>query len=98
MKKVILGLIVLMCCGSVFAGGIGLPTERIALPPVSGNYLVCVWDETSKAWLQSFENYDQSGSYDFAVPSWGKWYWIGLWDQTAGQYVFGKWIGHFITN
>ncbi len=97
MKKLIIGIIALVVCGNVIAGEVGLPVEKIALPAVSGNHLVCIWDETEQTWLQSFSSYDQTGSYSFQVPTWGRWYWIGLWDEAKGQYVFGKWIGHFKT-
>ncbi len=97
MKKLMIVLIACMVCGSALAGEVGLPIERIALPSVTGQYLVCVWDDSAETWHQAFETYDHSGSYEFHVPSWGKWYWVGLWDQTKSEYVFGKWIGHFIT-
>ena len=96
MKKIIAVLIVVLVCGSAYCGEVGLPLERIALPSVSGSHLICVWDASSETWLKSFEAYDQSGAYEFQVPAWGKWYWIGLWDEATGEYVFGKWIGHFI--
>lgn len=82
---------------SCFSGEVGLPMEHVALPPVSveGSYLVCVWDEAAQDWLQGFESYPHTGSYEFQIPDWGKWYWVGLWDETKGEYVFGKWIGHF---
>jgi len=78
-------------------GQVGLPTERFALPTLQGEHLVCMWDLTAEDWLQAHENYDHSGGYIFPVPVWDQWYWIGLWDLTAEEYVFGKWIGHFIT-
>ncbi|VGO21686.1 hypothetical protein [Pontiella sulfatireligans] len=98
MKKYIAALIILAACGSVFSGQVGLPMERIALPPVEGSQLVCIWDDTAGQWVGAFEDYDHAGVYDFQVPEWGKWYWIGLWDEAAGEYVFGKWIGHFIVD
>ncbi|MBN2161535.1 MAG: hypothetical protein JXR25_14105 [Pontiellaceae bacterium] len=96
MKKLLITLSVLLIGVRVLAGAVGLPKERIALPAVSGSHLVCIWDETANAWLQDFEAYDHAGSYSFQLPSWGQWYWIGLWDEDQGAYVFGKWIGHFI--
>ena len=78
-----------------FGGTIGLPVERLAMPVVSGDHLVCIWDAEANAWLQSFEQYDHAGTYDFKVPEWGRWYWVGLWDSDRGEYVFGKWIGYF---
>ena len=95
MKKLITALVAVLICGNVIAGTIGLPVERLALPAVSGTHLVCVWDNTANAWLQDFEVYDHAGTYDFQLPSYGKWYWVGLWDSTKGEYVFGKWVGHF---
>ena len=98
MKKVILIIVLFVACTRVWSGQVGLPEEQIALPAVQGDYLVCIWDETSEQWLQSHQDYDLSGTYSFQLPDWGNWYWIGLWDKVNEQYVFGKWIGHFITN
>ncbi len=95
MKKLWWVLAVGMVCALATGGTVGLPEERVALPPVQGDFLVCVWDQAAGDWLQGFEDYDHSGSYRFQVPAWGQWYWVGLWDNNAGQYVFGKWIGHF---
>lgn len=100
MKKGLIALAVLALCGISFGGEIGKPRERLALPAVQGSHLICIWDETARAWLSgnSFEQYDHSGSYSFQVPEWGRWYWVGLWDEQKEQYAFGKWIGHFIVN
>lgn len=97
MKKSILASILFIMCVSSFSGQVGRPTEMIALPAVQGNHLVCIWDETAGQWLQDFESYEHEGTFQFQVPEWGKWYWIGLWDEAAGDYVFGKWVGHFPT-
>lgn len=96
MKKTILTLMVLMGLG-VHAGQVSLPQERFALPAVQGSHLVCIWDETANNWYSAFTSYDQQGVINFQVPEWGKWYWVGLWDEQAGEYVFGKWVGHFIS-
>ncbi len=97
MKKNILVLIMLLGA-RVYAGQVALPVERLALPQVQGNHLICIWDETASNWHASFASYDHGGSISFQVPEWDKWYWVGLWDEEAGQYVFGKWVGHFVTN
>jgi len=99
MKKTILALLIgLSACAGAFAGQVKLPTEHIVLPAVQGDYLICIWDESANDWAGAFASYDHAGSVDFQVPAWGKWYWIGLWDVAGEQYVFGKWIGHFITD
>ena len=98
MKKAIMLLVMFIACNNVWSGQIGLPDEQIALPAVQGSHLVCIWDESAGQWLQSHQTYDQSGIYSFKLPAWGRWYWVGLWDQSNGQYVFGKWVGHFLTN
>ena len=98
MKKIVLIGMLLMACTVARSGEVGLPTEHIALPAVTGSHLVCIWDETAGQWYQSHQAYDHSGAIDFQVPKWGNWYWIGLWDNASGQYVFGKWIGHFLTD
>lgn len=94
MKKIILAL--MMFAGlAVYAGQISLPEERLALPNVQGSHLVCVWDEAANNWHGAFASYDHSGSLTFQPPELGKWYWVGLWDEQLGDYVYGKWIGHF---
>ena len=98
MKIYIMAIIMFVMCATAFSGQVGLPTERIALPAVQGDFLVCVWDQTASDWIGGFASYDHKGSVGFEVPAWGKWYWIGLWDVANEQYVFGKWIGHFITD
>jgi hypothetical protein len=97
MRKAVLILALLALVGNIRGGVVGLPREHVALPVVQGDHLICIWDETAGAWLKGFERYNHAGSYSFQLPQWGRWYWIGLWDESAGRYVFGKWIGHFIT-
>lgn len=97
MKKSTMALIISIICANAFCGSVGLPRERLALPALQGEHLVCIWDETAGDWLRSFETYDHVGTYEFQVPAWGHWYWIGVWDEQNGEYVFGKWIGHFIS-
>jgi len=98
MKKSILTAIIAIACMRAFSGDAGLPTERLALPVVQGNHLICIWDDTAGEWLGEFSTYDHAGTFDFPVPEWEKWYWVGLWDDQTGEYVFGKWIGHFQTH
>jgi len=95
MKKMIIAVAILMSAGAM-AGQIGLPKEHLALPALQGEHLVCIWDQTANSWYTDFATYDHKGSLDFQVPAWGRWYWIGLWDSTKSEYVFGKWIGHFL--
>lgn len=96
MKKAVL-ILVMLAGFAAFAGQVGFPTEQIALPSVQGSFLICVWDDEANQWIGPFIAYDHTGSYRFEVPAWDRWYWIGLWDQAKGQYVFAKWIGHFKT-
>ncbi len=100
MKKTTMVLMMVAVCMSAFAGEVGLPTEHLALPAVQagGEYKVCFWDQTAGNWLREHASYGHEGSLDFEVPAWGQWYWIGLWDVANEEYVFGKWIGHFITD
>lgn len=98
MKKSILALFVLIVSLNSFSGKVGLPREILALPEVEGTHLVCIWDEIDQVWLREFETYDHAGEYDFQLPEWGKWYWVGLWDVALGDYVFEKWVGHFQTD
>jgi hypothetical protein len=97
MKKNILALLMLVgVCA--YAGQLARPVERLALPEVQGEHLICIWDETANDWYTGFVSYDHEGSYNFQVPEWENWYWIGLWDEASGEYVYGKWIGHFQTH
>jgi hypothetical protein len=98
MKKSMLVLILCLICGGVFSGQVGVPIERLEFPIVEGEHWVCVWDEAAGNWYTDFEIYDHSRSYRLQVPAWGKWYWIGLWNATTGEYVYEKWIGHFPTD
>ena len=98
MKKTALALIIFTICAGAFAGQVGLPTEHLALPALQGEYQICIWDETAGDWLGEHASYGHEGSFDFQVPAWGQWYWIGLWDVANEEYVFGKWIGHFKTD
>lgn len=97
MKKTLALILFALCIGAI-GGQVGLPTERMAIADVQGSHLVCIWDQTAGNWLQGFEAYDNSGVYEFQVPQWGHWYWIGLWDEAKGEYVYSKWIGHFLTD
>jgi hypothetical protein len=96
MKKALLVLVMGMLCRGALGGTVGLPLERIALPAVDGEHLVCVWDAASGTWFQAFEQYDHAGAYGFELPEWNQWYWVGLWDSQTGEYAFGKWVGHFV--
>lgn len=98
MKKTLLAVLMMLVVLGAYAGQVSPPVERLALPDVQGSFLVCVWDEAANDWYDDFVNYDHSGSLSFQLPEPGKWYWIGLWDEQAGEYVFGKWVGHFITD
>ena len=99
MKISILAIIIFAICATVSADPVvGLPTERIALPAVQGTHWVCIWDQAADDWYTAFATYDNNGEIVFQVPEWGKWYWIGLWDEANEQYVFSKWVGHFITD
>lgn len=99
MKKTILAMIMFTVCATAFSGQLGLATERIALPVVRGSHLVCIWDQSAGNWLaSSHASYGNRGEITFHVPESGKWYWIGLWDEMNEEYVFSKWVGHFIMN
>lgn len=83
---------------SALAGTVSPPKDRIAFPQVSGNHLVCIWDETANDWYTGFIKYDLSGTYTFTVPQWNRWYWVGLWNVSEGRYVFGTWLSHVKTD
>jgi len=94
MKKSLI-ILTLMVGISANAGNLLLPQERLAIPKVTGSHLICIWDESAQSWHDVFQPYDHSGSVNFQFPALGRWYWIGLWDEKAGEYAFGKWVGHF---
>ena len=89
-------LAILLLVTAVYAGTIGEPRERMVMPMVVGEHTVVVWDHAAQQWL-SMEEYDHYGVYEFRVPAWNHWYWVGLWNKAESKYVFGKWIGHFKT-
>ena len=76
--------------------GIGLPLERLAVPILPDSGYVCVWDQSAEAWA-GYYPYDNSGTVEFQVPAWDRWYWIGIWNDSTKSYVYSKWIGHFLT-
>ena len=96
MKKTIIAFALFISCGAAFSGNVGLPSVRISLPALEGTYQVCIWDKTAGVWLTTSEKYDHSGAFDFLLPEWDKWYWVGLWEASSDSYVFGKWVGNFI--
>jgi hypothetical protein len=96
MKRTLLAIMIFTALHAL-AGTISLPREHLELPAVTGNHLVCIWDESAKDWYTDFVPYDHSGTLSFQLPAWGRWYWVGLWDEHAEKYVFGKWIGHFFS-
>ena len=77
----------------LFAGTVGLPMERMVVPPpAGGTNTVYVWDYEACTWATD----TYAGTfYEFQIPAWNHWYWIGIWEEE--ELVFGKWIGHFIT-
>ena len=86
---------ILFVCVAVYviAGTIGLPRERMVVPPpAGGTNTVFVFDYEACTW--SKDTYTEN-SYEFQVPAWNHWYWIGIWEEE--ELVFCKWIGHFIT-
>ncbi|MGE4488125.1 MAG: hypothetical protein AB7E95_01120 [Kiritimatiellales bacterium] len=93
MKKPWIGLAVTVIAGLVQAGSVSLPTEHIAIPLVSGTATIKVWDVEDQRWIFSTTS-EQPTKFEFEVPEWDKWYWVGVWDHTAGKYVLGRWIGH----
>lgn len=78
------------------SGCVGLPTERIVMPPVEGPHTIMIYDSADKQFVLAKE-YDGSGIVSFDVPKWGRWYKLGLYDA-GDECVFTKWIGHFIIN
>ncbi|VGO21241.1 hypothetical protein [Pontiella sulfatireligans] len=97
MKLFIFSLLILAGI-STHAGTVGLPLERMSIPAVTGDYSICIWDDSASDWYTEFAPYDGSGFFNFQVPEWDNWYWIGLWDAKSESYIFGKWIGHFKVN
>lgn len=77
--------------------GVGLPLETIALPEVTGDHQIVIWSHEGQQVLGSHP-YDLSGTYSYQVPAWDRWYWLGLWSVDAEEYVYEKWIGHFLSD
>ena len=86
--------IALLCRAS--GGTVGLPTERMVFPATTGTNLICLWSDSSDSWLQDHTLLQTNYMVDFHVPSWGDWYWVGIWEVDTGSYVYGKWIWHFL--
>ena len=97
MKKLQIIIAVIALAGLAQAGTVGLPTEHIAIPLVAGQATIKVWDVAEQEWIFS-EKSTQPTQFEFSVPARGKWYWVGVWDHTAGKYVVGQWISHQVTD
>ncbi len=115
MKKLgYIALLLALACGAFAASvdEVELPTETIAMPLVSGEATIRVWNQDADEWMDMSEYgvtddygvvYTGAISFDFKVPAWGdadaeldqlRWFWVGVWDYSVGDYVFGRWISH----
>ncbi len=93
MKKIWMVLTVLAIACLAQAGTVSLPTEHIAIPLVEGNATIKVWDYEAQQWIFT-ETSEQPTKFEFDVPAWDKWYWVGVKDLATGKFVLGLWIVH----
>ncbi len=115
-KRITIALLLALACGALAQDKVELPTETIAMPLVSGEATIRVWNQDAQDWMNPEEYkasedviddygvvYTGSVSFDFEVPEWGdadaevdelRWFWVGVWDYSVGDYVFGRWISH----
>ena len=83
--------------GRAEAGGAaGKPTNCVVLPSVSGWAAVCVWDSTGGSWIYNSNEW-KPAQYDFTVPEWSRWYWVGVYDFATDSWLTGTWVAHFKT-
>ena len=116
MKKLkYIAMLLALACGAFAYDRVELPTETIAMPLVSGEATIRVWNQDAQDWMNpaDYANgditddfgvvYTGSVSFDFIVPTWGdadaevdelRWFWVGVWDYSVADYVFGRWISH----
>jgi hypothetical protein len=71
--------------------------ETLAIPDLDGDHEVHVFDYFAQS-ITIDDVYDHAGYFAFDVPSWDRWYWVGVYDVGAGQYVQCVWICHFTVN
>jgi hypothetical protein len=77
--------------------GIDRTVQTFSIVRLLGDYVVHVFDYSAQTIIINTE-YDHTGSFVFEVPSWDKWYWVGVYDTLADRYIMGTWIGHFTVN
>jgi hypothetical protein len=92
----ILAIAILLAANLIAPAAVEKPTDTCVFPAVPGWAGIRVWDATAGAWVVS-ETRWQPTSFDFSVPQWNRWYWIGLWDFATGQWVSGQWLAHFVS-
>jgi hypothetical protein len=77
------------------SGTVGLPLHRIALPGFYGVIEARVLDCKTGEWVIQ-EPYDHSGFYEFQIPAWNQYWWLGMWSVQDQEYKFYKYMGHWI--
>lgn len=85
--------------GGVAMANVGGPQEVINMPDtVEGTMTLRLYSYTQQQYIQTITNVRSSDVYDFTVPAWDQWYWVGVWRDSDGELVLSMWIGHIRTN
>lgn len=98
---VTLGLMLAMGCmlPHTAEGAVGRAREVVKMPAnVQGTMTLRLYSFTQQQYIQTVNNVRSTDVYDFTVPSWGQWYWVGVWRDSDGELVLSQWIGHIRTH
>ena len=81
------------------AAGVGRAREIIKMPAnVQGTMTLRIYSLTQQRYIQTVKNVRNTDAYDFTIPAWDQWYWIGVWRDSDGELVLSMWINHIRTN
>lgn len=81
------------------AASVGRAREIINMPAnVQGTMTLRLYSFTQERYIQTVNNVRSTDVYDFTVPAWDQWYWVGVWRDSDGELVLSQWIGHIRTH
>lgn len=103
MNKTIITIVIFLTLGMVIlpyslAAGVGRPREIVKIPDGSGPMTLRLYSYTDERYIQTIPNVPGGHEYDFRLPAWDQWYWVGVWRNSDNELLLSLWIGHFRTD
>ena len=65
----------------------------MTIPQIQGGGTIYIYDNAAEGYIKTTPNWTSS-VYTFVAPAWNRWYWIGVYDPVAGEFVGGVWVIH----